>query len=448
MRNRLQPALAVLLLAAALPARAQINLATYVAVGDSLTAGFESGSLVVTHQTTSFPALLARQAGIPSSSFQQPTVSEPGVPAELTLVTLLPSPLIAPKSATSGSPTNSSLSRPYNNLGIPGATSTACLNTTSGGYFDLILRGQGTQIQQALNLRPTFVTLWIGPSDVLGAVINGQAIDGVTLTPVAAFAQNYQQIVNSLRTTTAVIVAANIPDVTLIPFATTIPRVVVNSAGIPVLVNGAPVPLIGPNGPLPPGTLVTLNAQPLIAQGVGIPTSLGGQGTPLPDQVILDPGEIATIREHIRINNLAISQICQAAGIPVLDAHAIYDEFAVGGRVIGGIKFDNAILTGGIFSYDGIHPTDLGYAIIANDWINLLNSRGASIPIIDLGPYTGVTSSSVSSAVVAPSVSGSAVGVLSGRGSRVSAPPLPAVALEFSQEAYQNLLATFPPFRD
>src|SRR5947207_3599170 len=146
--------------AAAVPAAAQTNFTTYVSVGDSLAAGFESNSLVVTHQNRSVPAFIARQAGV--QGFQQPLVSEPGIPPELTLVSLVPVPLIAPKAATAGAPKNLALARPYNNLAVPGATSVDALTRTTdaGGLHDVILRGLGTQVQQAVALRPTAITLW------------------------------------------------------------------------------------------------------------------------------------------------------------------------------------------------------------------------------------------------------------------------------------------------
>ncbi len=440
MRNRLLPALAALALAAARPAGAQTSLATYVAVGDSLTAGVVSGSLVLTHQANSFPAMIARQAGV--TGFQQPTVSEPGAPPELILTALLPSPLIVSKAASPGSPTNFFLARPYNNLGIPGTTSVDCVNRTTdgGGAFDLILRGRGTQLQQAVSLRPTFLTLWIGPYDVLGGIVRGRAIDGVTLTPAPVFRQVYQQVVSTLKATGATIIAANIPDVTSIPFATTIPPVVVNAARQPVLVNGRPLPLIGPNGPLPSGSLVTLAASSFIAQGVGIPTSVGGQGTPLPDEVVLDPGEVAAIRDRVTVNNQAISDICQAAGVPVVDMNALLAEIATTGRTIGGITFTNAFLTGGIFSYDGVHPTELGYAIVANEWIRVINDRGGNLPLVDLGPFMGL----VAQAPSARAESGPVLGAFSER-PRPGAAPRLAPAVELTWEAYQNLLALFPP---
>ncbi|HEU0108446.1 MAG TPA: SGNH/GDSL hydrolase family protein [Vicinamibacteria bacterium] len=420
---------AVFLGPAAVRADAQTNFTTYVAVGDSLAAGFESGSLVETHQNRSAPALIARQAGV--QGFQQPLVSEPGIPPELTLVSLVPVPVIAPKAATSGAPKNLALARPYNNLAVPGATTIDALTRTTdaGGLHDLILRGLGTQVQQAVALRPTAITLWIGNNDVLGAALRGRAIDGVTLTPTATFRATYGQIVAALKTTGAFIVAANLPDVTAIPFVTTIRPYVVNpSTGAPVLIGGARVPLIGPSGSLPSTALVTLAASTLLGQGIGIPTALGGTGAPLPDEVVLDPSEIAIIQDHVAANNQAIREICGAANIPVLDVNAVLRELATTGRHIGGITLNGAFLVGGVFSYDGIHPNDVGYALVANEFIRVINANGGSLPPVDLGAVLGVTGAS------AGGVSASAQRPSSSEG----------VPFEFSMDAYANLLEAFP----
>jgi lysophospholipase L1-like esterase len=408
--------LALALASGAGSAFAQVNFNDYVSVGDSLAAGFSSGSLVETHQRNSVPALLARQAGLPR--FEQPTVSEPGIPVELTLVTLSPRTIIAPKASAPGSPTNLALPRPYNNLAVPGATSIDALETVSddGGLHDMILRGIGTQVQQAKLLRPSFITLWIGNNDVLGAAIAGRAVDGVTLTPTAVFADVYRSIVAELQASGAQIVAANLPDVTAIPFVTTIPPVVVNPATRqPVQVNGASVPLIGPSGPLPSNTLVTLAAASLLAKGVGIPKELGGAGTPLPDEVLLDANERSVIREHVAADNQAIADVCAAARIPVVDLNAVLNELNAHGREVGGIHLTSDFLTGGIFSYDGIHLTDLGYAIVANEWIDVINERsGGSLPLVDLSPFLSAS----------------------------AATRQPARA-EFSQEAWDNLREIF-----
>ena len=368
-----------------------ISFTAYFSIGDSLAAGYMNNSLVETHQVDSIPALIARQAGLPD--FQQPLITEPGIPPEYRLTRLLPAPLIEPKAATSGTPRNAGLLRAYNNLAVPGATTQDALTRASdnGGFHDIVLRGRGSQVAQAVASRPSFVTLWIGNNDVLGAVLRGQAIEGVTVTPAAAFRSAYEQVVAQLRATGTRIVAANLFDVTAIPYATTVQRVVVNpSTGQPVLVNGQPVPLIGPEGPLPPGTLVTLAAGSLIAQGHGIPTSLGGRGTPLPDEVILDLNELSFLRDRVNVNNQAIAQITQAASIPVVDVNAFYRTVLAEGYVVGGVTLRNSFLTGGIVSYDGVHPSELGYAVLANEWIRVINQAGAELEPVDLTPYTGI----------------------------------------------------------
>jgi lysophospholipase L1-like esterase len=417
--------LAALLAATAASAAAQTNFTTYVTVGDSLAAGFESSSLVETHQNRSVPALIARQAGV--QGFQQPLISEPGIPAEFTLVSLVPVPVIAAKSSSTGAPKNLTLARPYNNLAVPGATSVDALTRTTdaGGFHDIILRGMGTQVQQAVALRPTAITLWIGNNDVLGAALRGRAIDGVTLTPTAVFRATYGQIVSALKATGAFIVAANLPDVTTIPFVTTIKPYVVNpTTGAPVLIGGNRVPLIGPAGPLPPTALVTIAAAIRLAQGVGIPTALGGTGTPLEDELILDPNEIAIIQDHVTANNQAIRDICAAANVPVLDVNSLLKELATTGRTVGGITLTSAFLSGGVFSYDGVHPNDIGYAVVANEFIRVINANGGSLPPVDLGAVLGVTSADAA---------------------RASARlPSPWVPFEFSAEAYADLLSAFP----
>jgi len=68
-------------------------------------------------------------------------------------------------------------------------------------------------VDEANLLSPDLVTVWAGPNDVLGAALAGAAIDGVTLTPVAAFEAKYTEIMTGLRATGRTVVALNIPDV-------------------------------------------------------------------------------------------------------------------------------------------------------------------------------------------------------------------------------------------
>jgi lysophospholipase L1-like esterase len=372
------------------PAAAQVTFTRYVAVGDSFLAGVVSNALVDAHQERSIPALLARQASVPT--FVQPLVAQPGIPAELALVSLGATAVIGPKSTVPGSPRNGAAAA-YNNLAIPNTSAMDIVTRTadSGGMHDLVLRGRGTALAQALALQPTLATVWVGNDEILAAVLRGRAVEGQTLTPAATFRAHFQEIIRALRAGGATVLAANVMDMTKLPFATSIPPYYTDpSTGEPVRVQGAKVALLGPNGPLPEGTLVTLVASSLIAQGVGVPASVGGRGTPLPDEVILDAAEQAQIRARIDDFNRAIADVCQTQGVPVVDTAAFYQSFVQNGRAIGGIVVNNQFLTGGFWSYDGVHPTELGYAILANEWITALDGTGATLTPVGLAPYLGV----------------------------------------------------------
>jgi lysophospholipase L1-like esterase len=368
------------------------SFTTYVALGDSLTAGFSSGSLNRTYQVNSYPALIYRQATGNTTGFEQPLVSEPGLPGILTLRSLRPLS-VAPTAGT-GQPLNLNLARPYNNMAVPGARLhdllTKTQSTSANDITDLILRKLGfTQLQQGLSLKPTFVTLWIGNNDALAAATSGIAIPGVTLTPVDQFQADYTAVVNAIAASGAKMAIANIPDVTSIPFVTTISRFIVNPAtNQPVLVNGNPVPLIGPNGPLQAGDFVLLTATAELAQGRGIPAALGGSGLPLSDTSVLSAAEAATIKDYVNNYNAIIAKAASDKGAAFVDSNSLLRNVATNGIHLGGITYGSAFLTGGVFSYDGVHPTAFGYAYIANAFIGAINAQfGGDIPPVDLYPF-------------------------------------------------------------
>lgn len=401
-------ALALVLPLAAMPAGAQnadtgdADFSRYVAIGDSLTAGFMSGGLTRSAQLNSYPILIYRQATGTTSGFEQPYVSDPGIPATLELKSLVPL-VIGPRGGA-GQPLNLNLNRPYNNLAVPGADvhDVVATVTDNGGLHDLILRKIGTQLQQAIALNPTFATVWVGNNDVLGAALSGRVIEGVTITPVAQFEADFKTIVNALASRGVEMAIANIPDVTGIPFVTTLPFVVVNPAtNQPVIVNGNVVPLIGPNGPLTPNDRVLLTARAELSQGRGIPQALGGSGQPLSDAVVLSGAEIGTINARVAAFNNIIRSEADRVGAAFVDINAVFREVATEGINVGGITFTENFLTGGIFSYDGVHPNAFGYAFVANLFIEAINDEyDGEIPLVNLFPFMfGPSSTAAPSAI-------------------------------------------------
>jgi hypothetical protein len=258
-------------------------------------------------------------------------------------------------------------------------------STGKPGLHDLILRGFGTQLEEVIGAKPTFVTLWIGNNDALGAATSGNV---ALLTPLPVFTHEYQTIVGAIASMTGAKMAiANIPDVTSIPFVTTIPPFLVDpTTNQPVIFNGNLVPLIGPKGLLGPGDHVLLSAGPDLNKGLGIPRPIG-TGLPLPASDVLLAADAATIDNQIAGYNAVIQATAQQVGAAFVDANALLKELATTGIQVGGIPFNASFLTGGVFAYDGVHPTHFGYAFVANAFIAAINQKfGAAIPPADLSP--------------------------------------------------------------
>ncbi len=414
---------AALATAAALTAQAP-TFTKYVALGDSYGAGFSAGCLVDRNQRFSYPNILAHQFGI--SDFQQPTITDPGIPTCTGLKTLVPSVSFGLISTKLGTPSNLQLARPYDNVSVPGykIADVSDKLTDNGGIADIILRGHGSALDQALSLNPTFLTLGIIGNDILTAGGAGFLLDGVTATPLPLFTAKYNAVAASLKASGRNGVFLGTPKAQLIPLASTIPPVVVNPAtNQPVLdPNGHPIPLLGPgnaanpcpNGlpacPLPSDALVTLGAnapqaalggKSLLQLGFGIPCavnpSLPKCDNPLPDGgfvppatvnigVILYPDEVAAIDQRIHDMNAVIKSAAEANGFKYFDFYALSEDLIANGRTYGGIHISTAFVSGGMFAYgDAVHMSNIGYSILADELVQFINdSYSTSVERPDL----------------------------------------------------------------
>ena len=417
MLRSLGPAAAILALAAA-PLSAQFT--HYVALGDSLTAGVEGGCLVQRNQLASFPAVIAN--ALNQTDFQQPLVQELGLTNPLVGAPCLGAVLsgssitVGPISQMGG-PLNALLARPYNNLGIPGANVGDLVTLTHGNpnggstavrFSALVLRNvpgspfDGVNaVTEANLLGPDLITLWAGSNDILGAATDG-----------AVSARRHRDSAGRLRRELRVGArehrGARTDDRRGQRSGRDRDPVHDDGAGASC-VPGRPVAVLGPGNaaypcepvapnhgcPVPDGTLVTLPASALLAQGIGVPVELGGTGQPLPDGqfvppatvvpgVLLYPDEVAGIEEFVADYNAIIAAQIAGVGGAVVDINAIFDEISAHGYHLGGINLSTAFLSGGIFSADGVHPSSIGYTIIANAFIQTMNFElGLEIPTPD-----------------------------------------------------------------
>lgn len=244
------------------------DFTSYVAIGNSLTAGYMDGTVSRVGQTYSFPNLLAQKfALVGGGEFTQPSYEDDvnnlgglmlgGMQIGNTRLVIdysqgRPENLV-------GTPTievSNLQATAYNNMGVPGAKS---FHLGAPGYGNLagVALGQSnpyfvrhatsptaTVLGDAMSKNPTFFTNWIGANDVLSYATNGGAkSDGVTpaddhnttgnmnpatyggndITNANVFASVYSTIVNTLTMNGAKGVVATVPSVTSIPYFTTVP---------------------------------------------------------------------------------------------------------------------------------------------------------------------------------------------------------------------------------
>ncbi|MBK9966705.1 MAG: SGNH/GDSL hydrolase family protein [Holophagales bacterium] len=412
MKNTLLAALAVALAVSASPAAAQADFTKFVVVGASVDSGFIDSCWVKHGQTDSWPAIFARQTGI--SGFQQPIVGEPGLGPCQILTSLAPTFSYAPNT---GKPENLTLARPYDNLAIPGYLGASVVNCKTAtadvpcknALIDLVLRGSGaTVLQQAASLKPTFFAIGVLGNELLGPATQGTAIDGVTLMSKEAYAASYKTIVDTMKAAqggTGKGIAATVPDVTTLPYFTAVsPIIGLNPS------TGAPIYVLGPTGcptgvpacPVPAGTVVPLPLGSLMKLGYGIPCAVAPTlpkcNTPLPDNAtligttgvpgLLYPGEVSLLKTRGTEYNAQIKTLAEGAGYKVFDTAALLADIAAHGREYAGMTLTSAYLSGGVFSYDGVHPSATGYAIVADALVQFVNANyGSSIPRVNMAPY-------------------------------------------------------------
>lgn len=416
------------------------NFTRYVALGNSLTAGYQSSSLYQSGQKYAWTAQLAKQVG---TAFEIPWVSDPGIGGRidvqsLNLSVVPPQIVLKYNPANGGAPTNTALARPYNNLGVPGAILYDMLDTSdfaakalaprSNPYFSVVMRSAAlgkSLYDQAKAQNPTFMTVWIGNNDVLGYATSGgtKGTDATGKLPsdTTVFKVLYNQLITKITTElpNTKLAVANIPTVTAIPFFTTVGQLVAaslapitpavslyyqktNEAGVATgtatvaqlatfqvlltLPGSTYAPYIGQ----PTGVFYRMNGFPALPSGIDTTKPFGlHPQNPWPNALILDPAEITNCNNAQKSFNATILAAASAsANIAHVDVAKVFSTIRANdatGTIYDGVNFKTSFVSGGLFSLDGVHPTNQGAAIIANEFIKAINAKfAAAIPMINV----------------------------------------------------------------
>ena len=398
----------------------------YVSLGNSITAGYTNGALYKSGQMYSYPSILAKQFQlVGGGAFVQPVVNsefgiQDGNPYGHYVLGMTPdcttgSTSLGPMPTMGAKESLTSIGYHVNNLGVPGAKSYHLL---APGYGSLAGLANGTAnpyyvrfassitskvLDEVAYINPTFFTLWIGNNDVLQYALNGGSADSITAT--ALFQQALTATVATLKAYGAKGAVANLPDVTSIPYFTTIPYngLALSSQAQVSGLNAAYGPLgisfhLGQNAFIiqdvsAPGQMRQIKAGELLLLSTPRDSICAGWGSlkPIPAKYVLDLTEINKIKAATVAYNTILATLASTNNLAYVDFNSYFNSFKTG-LYIDGNLYSNIFVTGGIFSLDGIHPTAKGNAIIANYFLKAINAKyNAQIPYANLNDYPSIS---------------------------------------------------------
>src|SRR5271156_6841728 len=311
------------------------NFATTVFLGDSLTAGYQSSSLLDVAEVHGWAPLVATQAKF---SIVQALIAYPGAPSTLLLQSPGPPPVIVTAPGiTSG---RDNFATQVTDLAVPGAYLNDIANTVPAvvpttpqeiitqlvlGFPGLGFGQDWSQATFAIDANPTTIFLWAGNNDALVADLTGTP---TSMTSTADFTTQYTALIKLLTTrTNAHLVIANIPDVTLVPYLTPAALVLAEYAAA----TGYPTATLSALFGIAPGDFVTPEGLSEISAILA-----GTQKTPLSDAGVLTAAEAVTVRAQVTSYNQVIAAQATAANATLVDLDALFTQVASNGLTING----------------------------------------------------------------------------------------------------------------
>lgn len=356
---------------------------SYVALGNSITAGYQSGGITDSTQRQSYAFLLAQDMG---TRFDYPSLAKPGCPPPY--IDIFGDRPTGTTGTTCALRANTTAT--LNNVAVPGATSFDPIASSAVGTNALtsfILAGS-SQVTRALQSRPTFATVWIGNNDVLGPATTGIIMNGATplFTPPALFAANFDKTVDSL--------AQGAPGLKGVLIG------VVQVAAAPIFVRGDTIF----NNPAIQGAINQITGQtvtvlpncataaagnslivlmPMLARikAQQLPPFISCVANqpqaPIGDVLVLDSTEANTIAATVTAYNQHIQQKATSLGwayydpnpaLALLRKHPnpLIPDYPIFSKPTAGY--------GAYISLDGVHPAAAAHKLIANALVTLINS--------------------------------------------------------------------------
>jgi len=411
------------------PSSGSADFSNYISIGSSFSQGFQDGGLhnEFNQQSNSYPAIIAEQMGV---NFLQPLVQGEGsgymhlayINEKIEIIKVFDCekndnhPLAKTYDPSFLTWANKSL--PYNNMAIAGLNvrNVIAFNPTDA-ITNFILFDSGTPnnelawncvagepinpygrflsfgtigspidyIKHIKDRKATFFTNWLGIQDAMGwANAGGDEVSGSSpLTPIAEFRAKYDALLDTLKLTATGGVCATVHDITKSPFFNTVTLEVLDKDIW--IKEGADTNIIRK---AVEGDLFLLSSSSLLKTGVGLT-----QQNPLPHTEVLDKDEVAIVKNYINAINAEIRASTLAHGYFIVDLYQFMEQLNSNDGVdFDGISFSPEFIKGGLYSIDGVHPNQRGYAMIANEYIKIINQNyGSNLKPVAISDFRGIT---------------------------------------------------------
>ncbi|HEX6533188.1 MAG TPA: SGNH/GDSL hydrolase family protein [Gemmatimonadaceae bacterium] len=346
---------------------------SYVALGNSITAGFQSDGINDSTQQQSYANLLAQRMG---TRFVMPLFTKPGCPAPM-------DNLLTQHRLGDASPSACALRSDVegdaviNDVAVPGANVADLIDVSGakGNPLTTFILGGKTQVQRALDAQPTFASIWIGNNDVLGAALSGvlDPMPNVSrgLTQPADFVKAYAKVIAGLQG------APTLQGGVLIG--------VVNAAGAPIFfpgralndprvigaIDAATGKAVVVDPSCSPTTQALINFQLVGAIAAGTqpaeiacaPTGNGLVG----HIFVLDDNELVTLGTTVAQYNAYIQAKADSLGWAYVDPNPVLAQLRADTSVVPVFpRLDQpAKPFGDYISVDGVHPAAAAHQLIA-----------------------------------------------------------------------------------
>ncbi len=400
--------------------KGEIDPSRFVMIGGGHVAGYMNDALYYEGQQNSLAALIANQfKKIGGVSINQPWVSSTSVGIGLTGLAQLNlgyktdckgvTALSPIRIASSGdiSILNQSVfssANRFGNFGVPGLklmqVSNSNLSATNAFFARMASSLSASVLDDAIASNPTFFSVFLGVEDVMDFAKSGGTIEN--LPSATSFQNAYTNLLQVMTANGSKGVIATIPDVSEMPYFTTIPwNGLTLDAASNTTLNSIYNPLgyyftVGSN----PFMIVDSTANDFAVRQIlsselltlslpldSVKCNQMGVLFPIRDEFVLDVQELQTLRNKISEYNTIITELANQFGLALVNVDLFSSQLKTG-FAYNGVSMSAKFVSGGAYSLDGIHFNAKGNVLLANEFIKSINLNYKSrIPQVDANAF-------------------------------------------------------------